>query len=105
MHGEYKTPGGKLVVVDFEVEDERLREVMVSGDFFLYPEEALADLTKALEGLSVELTESEIAERVRMALPRDAELLGTSPEAIGASVRRALASEAETDRTTGDDDH
>ena len=94
MHGEYKTPGGKLIAVDFEVADEALRDVMVSGDFFLYPEEALADVTGALEGLSVELSEAEIAERVRLAMPRNAELLGSSPEAIGAAVRRALASGA-----------
>jgi hypothetical protein len=35
---------------------------------------------------------------VRFALPRDAELLGSSPEAIAAAVRRALASEAEEER-------
>jgi lipoate-protein ligase A len=92
MHGEYKTPGGKLVVVDVEAAEGRLREVQVSGDFFLYPEEALADITGALEGLSVELSEAEIAERVRGSLRRNAELLGTSPDAIAAAVRRALAS-------------
>ena len=69
MHGEYKTPGGKLVAVDFEVADDRLVEVAVSGDFFLYPEEALADITGALEGLPADLTESEYAEKVRFALP------------------------------------
>ncbi len=94
MHGEYKTPGGKLVVVDFRVEGGLLAGVMVSGDFFLYPEEALRDLTGALEGLSVESTESEIAEKVRFGLRRDAELLGSSPEGIAAAVRRALAAEA-----------
>ena len=91
MHGEYKTPGGKLVVVDFEVKDGALAEVQVSGDFFLYPEEALGDLTGALEGTSVELTESEIAHKVRFGLRREAELLGSSPEGIAAAVRRALA--------------
>lgn len=91
MHGEYKTPGGKLVVVDLEVADGKLRDVMVSGDFFLYPDEAFSTLSEALDGLSEDLTESEIAEQVRMALPRGAELLGSSPEAIGAAVRRALA--------------
>ena len=97
MHGEYKTPGGKLIAVDFEVEDGRLRDVRVTGDFFLYPEEALADLTGALDGLSIDLAESEIAEQVRAAMPRDAELLGSSPDAIGAAVRRALASEGTGD--------
>lgn len=95
MHGEYKTPGGKLVVVDFAVSDARLREVVVSGDFFLYPEEALSAITCALEGLDVELAEVEIAERVRIAMPRDAELLGTSPEAIASAIRRALAADRE----------
>ena len=98
MHGEYKTPGGKLVAVDLEVVDGHLVEVMVSGDFFLYPEEALADITAALEGQPADRTESEYSEMVRFALPRDAELLGSSPEAIAAAVRRALASEAEEER-------
>jgi hypothetical protein len=93
MHGEYKTPGGKLIAVDFSVDDGTLRDVTVSGDFFLYPEEALSDLVASLEGISVELTESEIADRVRYGMRRSAELLGSSPEAIAAAVRRALASE------------
>lgn len=98
-HGEYKTPGGKLIAVDFEVEDGLLRNVEISGDFFLYPEEALDVLTGALEGLSVELSETEIAGRVWAAMPRGAELLGSSPDAIAAAVRRALAEDkAETDR-------
>ena len=101
MHGEYKTPGGKLIAVDFEVEDGKLKDAMISGDFFLYPEEALADLTAALEGLPVELSQSEIAERVRMALPRGAELLGSSPEAVGAAVRRALAAAEEAGDGSG----
>lgn len=98
MHGEYKTPGGKLVVVDFTVVDGMLRDVMVSGDFFLYPDDAFSALTGALEGLPVDLTVAEIAERVRLALPRGAELLGSSPEAIAAAVQRARAAGAEDER-------
>ena len=56
MYGAYKTPGGKLVQVDFDVVDEQLRNVVVSGDFFLYPEEALAPITAAVEGSSAEMT-------------------------------------------------
>ena len=92
-HGEYKTPGGKLIAVDFRVEDNVLRDVAVTGDFFLYPEEALTDIVGALEEISVDLSESEIAERVRIAMPRDAELLGSSPDAIAAAIRRGLAAE------------
>jgi len=95
MHGEYKTPGGKLIAVDFDVRDGTLRDVAITGDFFLYPDEALSLLTGALEGASVELSEAELAQEVRVAMPRDAELLGSSPEAIGAAVRRALAADAD----------
>ena len=38
MHGEYKVPGGKLVVVDFTVVDGRFSGVQISGDFFLEPD-------------------------------------------------------------------
>ena len=48
-HGEFKTPGGKLIAVDFDIVDGELRNVVVTGDFFLYPEEALPVLAGALE--------------------------------------------------------
>ena len=51
MHGEYKVPGGKLVAVDLDVVDGLLRDVSVSGDFFLDPDEALEVLSAALDGL------------------------------------------------------
>ena len=90
MHGEYKTPGGKLVVVDFTVEDRHLRDVMVSGDFFLYPGEALESITASLDGLDIGLSQDEYAERIRLHLGPDVSLIGTSPEGIAIAVRRAL---------------
>lgn len=90
MHGEYKTPGGKLVVVDFDVIDGRLRNVVISGDFFLYPDEELATLTNALDGVDADLDDESFAERIRMDLDPKTELLGTSPEAIATAVRRGL---------------
>src|SRR4051794_2126883 len=91
MHGEYKTPGGKLVRVEIEVEDGMLRDAVVSGDFFLYPEEALAEITGALQGIPADLSEAEIAGRVSAAIPDGTEWLGSSPEALAIAVRRALA--------------
>jgi lipoate-protein ligase A len=90
MHGEYKTPGGKLVIVDFDVIDGRLRNIEVSGDFFLYPEEEFEALTNALEGADADLDDESFAERIRIDLHPDTELLGTSPEGIAIAVRRGL---------------
>ncbi len=91
LHGEYKTPGGKLVAVDLRVADGRLSAVQVSGDFFVYPEEAFADLSRALEGAPIDDGETAIAERVRRGFRSGAELLGSSPEGVAIAVGRALA--------------
>lgn len=90
MHGEYKTPGGKLVRVDVEVDAGKLNDVVVSGDFFLYPEEALEEITAALHGLPAAAAEAEIAAAVSAAIPDGTEWLGSSPEALAIAVRRAL---------------
>lgn len=90
-HGEYKVPGGKLVKVDFTVDGDTLQDVVVSGDFFLYPEETLEDIRASLVGLPATTDEAGIADRIRQRIDPGAELLGTSPEAIAIAVRRALA--------------
>ncbi len=91
MHGEYKTPGGKLVRVDFDLQEGALRDVVVSGDFFLYPEDALADITGSLDGLSANLSEPDLAAHIAAAIPPGTEWLGSSPQALATAVRRALA--------------
>ncbi|MGB4135717.1 MAG: biotin/lipoate A/B protein ligase family protein [Microbacterium sp.] len=90
MHGEYKVPGGKLVVVDLEVQDGLIRGFRLAGDFFLEPDTALDDINAAVEGMPVEADAATIAAAVRGALPDGAQLLGFSPEAVGTAVRRAL---------------
>ncbi|MBN9605494.1 MAG: lipoate--protein ligase family protein [Actinomycetales bacterium] len=90
MHGEYKVPGGKLVVADLDVVDERLANVRVAGDFFLEPDDALAAIDAALTGMPSASDAKALAAAVRAALPDDAVLLGFSPEAVATAVRRAL---------------
>lgn len=91
MHGEYKVPGGKLVVADVEVEHGRLARVQISGDFFLEPPEALEAIDRGLIGLPAGASETELTDAVRRALPAHAEMFGFSPEAVAVVVRRALA--------------
>jgi lipoate-protein ligase A len=89
VHGEYKIPGGKLVVVDLDIADGRLRNIELSGDFFLEPEEALDWMTAAIEGLPAASDELTIAERVRAAAG-PADMLGITPEGVAVAVRRAV---------------
>jgi hypothetical protein len=89
MHGEYKVPEGKLVVIDLDSIDGTLRNVQLSGDFFLSPDEALEWITAAIEGQSEQITELALAEQIRTATS-DAELLGITPEGIVTAVQRAI---------------
>jgi lipoate-protein ligase A len=90
MHGEFKVPGGKLVVVDLDVADGRLTEVRVSGDFFLEPDDALPAIDAALTGLPVTTDATRIAAAVASALPEGAVLLGFTADSVATAVRRAL---------------
>jgi len=90
MHGEFKVPGGKLVVVDLDVVDGVLANVRLAGDFFLEPDSALDAINAAITGLPAESDAATIAAAVRSGLPADALLLGFSPEAVATTVRRAL---------------
>jgi lipoate-protein ligase A len=90
MHGEYKMPGGKLVVIDLEVVAGRLAQVQLSGDFFLEPDSALGAINAALEGQSASCDEAALAALVQAATGTQVTMYGISPEAIAVAVRRAL---------------
>ncbi|MDJ0315041.1 biotin/lipoate A/B protein ligase family protein [Arthrobacter sp. H35-D1] len=90
LHGEYKVHGGKLVVVDCSVADGVLRDVRVSGDFFLEPDEALEDINAALNGLPEDLSAAALADAVTDSLRSGAVLFGFSAQAVSIAVRRAL---------------
>ena len=96
MHGEYKVPGGKLVVVDLAVVDGHLAQVQVSGDFFLEPDSALDTIDAALHGLPADANEALLAAAVRVALGPEVRLFGITPEAVAIAVRRALDAVGET---------
>ncbi|MBY0178214.1 lipoate--protein ligase family protein [Curtobacterium herbarum] len=91
MHGEYKVPGGKLVVVDLDVVDGKIDQFRLAGDFFLEPDDALPLIDQAVDGLRADTDAPGIAAAVRHALPEDAVLLGFTPESVGVAVRRALS--------------
>ena len=95
MHGEYKVPGGKLVVVDLSVEGGALRGVRVAGDFFLEPYEAILAIDAALEGAPAHTGTAELTARIEAALPESTMMLGLSAQGVAVAVRRALAQATE----------
>jgi lipoate-protein ligase A len=90
MHGEFKVPGGKLVVVDFEIIDGLISNFRLAGDFFLEPDSALEDINAAVNGLPADVDAQRLAVVVNNSLPEGATLLGFTPESVATAVRRAL---------------
>jgi len=89
VHGERKVRGGKLVVVDATVSADTIIDVVLSGDFFLEPDEALGWLTEALEGQPVDVSLDQLTAVLDVAA-RDAELVGFGTRDVALTVLRAL---------------
>jgi len=80
--------GGKLVRAEVEVEGGLLTDVKLTGDFFLYPEDAIFELESALKGLDVGADFASVVEaRLTQA---GAQLLGASPRDVAEAVKKAL---------------
>ena len=52
-YAEFKAPKG-VIKVELEVTEGRISHVSLSGDFFLYPEEAIEQLEQALVGVKTD---------------------------------------------------
>lgn len=90
LHGEYKIPGGKLLVIDMCVQDSALHNVQLSGDFFLEPPEALDTINAALEGLPADIDAAGIERAVNSVLGPGVFMYGITTKGIAVVVQRAL---------------
>ena len=97
-HAEYKVPGGKLVVVDLAIDQGQLRDVAISGDFFLEPDTALTAINMALNGQPLTASMAELAAVVARRLPDDVRMYGINADAIAVVVRRAMDQEDQAGR-------
>ncbi|HEX7354464.1 MAG TPA: biotin/lipoate A/B protein ligase family protein [Mycobacteriales bacterium] len=102
MHGEFKVPGGKLVVADVDVEDGRLARVSISGDFFLEPDSALERINASVSGLPAASSADEIAAAVSRGLDPSTAMVGFDARAVGTAVRRATGGATDWDAYTFD---
>lgn len=90
-HAEYKIPGGKLLVIDLELEQDKLKNVQLSGDFFMEPPDALYVINDTLEGLPANTSDEQIIRAINNNLGPDVQLYGITIEGIAVVLKRALA--------------
>ncbi len=89
LHGEFKVPGGKLVIADLDVTNGIISRANVNGDFFLEPDTALDDINSALTGLKYDAAHHVITQAIDSALDESVVMFGFDAHAIATSVRRA----------------
>jgi len=85
-----KVKEGKVVKVEIEY-NEVIKNVRITGDFFIHPEDILDEIEKSIIGLerstSIETITSNIQSRIS---DRDVQMIGISPESITFLIREAL---------------
>lgn len=60
MKAEYKIPGGKLLSCELDIEDEVIKTIKISGDFFMHPEDAINELEETLLGTPIQSYQNRI---------------------------------------------
>ncbi|MEM0217062.1 MAG: lipoate protein ligase C-terminal domain-containing protein [Candidatus Bathyarchaeia archaeon] len=76
---EYKVAGGKLIRTTVTVENGIIRDIKLTGDFFMHPEDFIEELEETLRGAP--FNEKVIVEHIKtLASKRGVVLIGVSPE-------------------------
>lgn len=85
-----KVPGGKLIRVQVQFSDT-IRQMRITGDFFLHPEEALNRIEEAFEGADVRAGVGgfrSIIERILSSC--NAQPVGFTPQDLAEAISEAL---------------
>lgn len=57
LSANLKVQGGKLLKCKLELENDIIRKIKITGDFFMHPEEKIEDLEKVLIGIKFDNNE------------------------------------------------
>lgn len=77
MKIDYKIPKGKLLRLQIEIDNDIIKEIKITGDFFIYPESAIIDIEKFLRGKNVKKIEKLLAVFLR---EENIEIIGFAPK-------------------------
>ncbi|MBS7251991.1 MAG: lipoate--protein ligase family protein [Candidatus Freyarchaeota archaeon] len=74
---ELKVPDGKLVEATVKISQGKIKEIRITGDFYMHPEEQIEKLEKALIGVPVEKVNEAITKFFKK---KQITLVGVRPE-------------------------
>lgn len=85
-----KVKEGKVVKVEIDY-NEVIKNVRITGDFFLHPEDILEEIEDCIIGLDKTVSEEDIVSGIQRATAgKDVQMIGISPESIASLIREAL---------------
>lgn len=87
INHEYKGEGGKLIGISFNYSNSIFSEVKIYGDFFIFPEEGIEVLEKAIEGVKY----SELLSSIEDFFSSGIKLYGVTEEDIKELINGAIS--------------
>lgn len=91
VKAELKVPNGKLIRVSLSVKEGKLSKVVITGDFFMHPEEVIELLEMKLNGVSAD--RKSITKAITNFFKEgEVKILGASPEDFVQVIMGALKS-------------
>ena len=86
-----KVAGGKLIKVRVNYENS-VKEVKITGDFFLYPDGGLEQIENSLMGISKDASEQNICDLIQTVVHLNKiQLIGIDVQSIARNVKKAMA--------------
>lgn len=90
FQAKQKVKEGKVVKVEIDC-DELIRNVRITGDFFLHPEDILEEIEESIVGLEKNADEETITSNIQKVIAdRDVQMIGISPGSIARLIKEAL---------------
>ena len=73
---------GKLIRIRAKFKDDKIEDIKITGDFYIYPENSIELLEEKLKGVRIEDVEKIINE-----ILKDAEYIGIDAKSLGMAVK------------------
>ena len=88
-----KVPNGKLLKVNLNIKDNKIEQLKILGDFFLYPEEAITKIEDSLIGIKKDKLLSKIKDIIKK---NSINILGFSAKNLNELIQKGFEDEMET---------
>ncbi len=81
----HKVPQGKLLRIEVEIENSMIKEIKITGDFFIHPEKAICEIEEFLVDKEVQKVEEKL---LKLLKEKNIKIVGFTPEDLQKSITK-----------------